>query len=353
MKDEGYSFHTDELTGTTTLISIVSDRKTLIEDFIARFKKLNVNRNPAQWTPLTTHCAPHKPLLLLAVMDLFAEGAITANCIEPSTELIELFALYWSRVTRPQQRSSIIYPFFHLSGDRFWHLEAQPGKDSVLVATRQIRSMAHLQEIVWYARLDEELYALFNVETTRNLLRAALIETYFAAEIQPALIDQGSINVEAFHYSCELLEQARNQRIQEGTEEDRDYRPAVRDQAFRRAVVLAYNHRCAICGLRMVTSDGHTVVDAAHIEPWSVSHNDDPRNGMALCRLCHWSFDEGLVSVSEHYHVLTSRQISINQNFPGHLLTLTGRPIVAPEDRLLWPGQNFLAYHRLKLFRPR
>ena len=46
----------------------------------------------------------------------------------------------------------------------------------------------------------------------------------------------------------------------------------------------------------MRTIDGHTAVDAAHIIPWSISHNDDPRNGLALCKLCHWSFDEGLLA---------------------------------------------------------
>ena len=72
----------------------------------------------------------------------------------------------------------------------------------------------------------------------------------------------------------------------------------MRDQGFRRAVVTAYTHRCAFCGIRMRTIDGHTAVDAAHIIPWSLSHNDDPRNGLALCKLCHWSFDEGLLGVS-------------------------------------------------------
>lgn len=58
----------------------------------------------------------------------------------------------------------------------------------------------------------------------------------------------------------------------------------------------------ALAALNTMTSmDGHTAVDAAHIVPWSVSHNDDPRNGMALCRLCHWTFDEGLLGVSQRY----------------------------------------------------
>jgi len=57
----------------------------------------------------------------------------------------------------------------------------------------------------------------------------------------------------------------------------------------------------------MLTVDGHSAVDAAHIVPWSVTHNDDPRNGMALCRLCHWTFDEGLTSVSAKYTMLLHR----------------------------------------------
>jgi len=52
-----------------------------------------------------------------------------------------------------------------------------------------------------------------------------------------------------------------------------------------------------------VTADGHTAVAAAHIIPWRYSHNDDPRNGLALCYLCHWTFDEGLVILTDRYQV--------------------------------------------------
>ena len=286
-------------------------------------------------------------------MDLFAEGVITSNNIEPTTELVELFTIYWSKVMQPDQRSTMAYPFFYLRSEGFWHLVAQPGKQAILDATRNVTSMTHLQTFVQCARLNEELYSLFCVEATRNLFRAVLIETYFATELQPVLIEQGSINVEAFRYSQELLERARNQCTKEGLEDAERYRPAVRDQAFRRAVIQAYSHRCAVCGLRMITSDGHTAVDAAHIEPWSVSHNDNPTNGMALCRLCHWTFDEGLITVSAQYTVLTSRQLSTNQNFPGHLLTLTGRPIIGPEDQILMPDLDALSYHRKEVFRAR
>jgi putative restriction endonuclease len=124
------------------------------------------------------------------------------------------------------------------------------------------------------------------------------------------------------------------------------YKPAARDQGFRRIVVTTYDHRCALCGVRIVTPEGHTVVDAAHIVPWSKSRNDDIRNGMALCKLCHWAFDEGMMGVSDDFNVITSRQIAVNPNVPGFLLTLSGRGIIGPPDRDLWPARQYLAEHR-------
>jgi len=103
----------------------------------------------------------------------------------------------------------------------------------------------------------------------------------------------------------------------------------------------------------VVTPDGHTVVDAAHIIPWSISRDDRPTNGMALCRLCHWSFDEGLVSVSSHDLVVSSTQLASNHNFPGHLSTLAGRSIIGPAEQVLWPALEALAWHRQHRLRKR
>jgi putative restriction endonuclease len=111
-------------------------------------------------------------------------------------------------------------------------------------------------------------------------------------------------------------------------------------------VVTTYDHRCALCGIRIVTPDGHTVVEAAHIVPWCKSRNDDIRNGMALCRTCHWGFDEGMLGVSDSYTVITSRSIGIDPNFPGLLSMLSGRGIIPPAERAHWPAQEYLAEHR-------
>lgn len=122
--------------------------------------------------------------------------------------------------------------------------------------------------------------------------------------------------------------------------------PPGPDQQYRRIVVKAYDHRCALCGVRIITPEQHTVVDAAHIVPWCRSQNDDILNGMALCKPCHWAFDEEMMGVSDSYAVITSLQIAANPNVPGFLLTLSGRSIIPPSDRDLWPAQHYLVEHR-------
>lgn len=319
-------------------------------DYIGAFANLRSDASHTRWSALTRHRAPHKPLLLLAVIDLFAQGDIQSNLIELTPDLGETFTLYWSRVMPPDQRGNIALPFFYLKSDSFWHLVPRPGKEEILTATQKSTSVTHLRELVLGAKLDDELFSLLRDEESRNVLRTVLIETYFAPELQRGLLEQSTINAEAFTYSEELLEQVRQHRQASASDE---LKPAVRDQGFRRAVVAAYDHRCAICGIRMLTADGHTIVDAAHIIPWSITHNDSPLNGMALCRLCHWSFDEGMLGVSARYVVIASSQVTVSRNIPQHVSTLAGLNIVNPIDLLFMPDLDALKWHRQRVFRNR
>lgn len=253
----------------------------------------------------------------------------------------------------PSDRRGYLHlPFFHLWKEKktFWHLVPQPNKEAILEATHQVKSLNHLRELIIGVRFDDELYQLLCVASSRDALRSMLIETYFAPEISSGLMEQAAINVEAFEYSQKLLEQVR---LERPIKENEQYKPAARDQGFRRAVVSSYSHQCAFCGIRVLTADGHTVVDASHIVPWSLAHNDDPRNGLALCKLCHWTFDEGLMSVSQKYILIASPQLSYNHNSPVHLTVLAGREIVKPEDTLFYPDLNAIAWHNREIFRRR
>lgn len=211
--------------------------------------------------------------------------------------------------------------------------------------------MSLFQETVMGARLDDGLYEILCTESGRETLRNVLIETYFTSEIQERLLAQGLINIRAAAYGSNLLERAQKQVEIVGPLPDEE--TAVRDQGFRRAVVQAYNHRCGLCGVRIVTAEGHTAIVAAHIIPWSISYNDDPRNGLALCYLCHWTFDEGLVSIRNDYQIDISPQLNLAENLPGHIATIEGRSIIGPEEEKYWPFKESLQWHYREVFRRR
>jgi len=245
------------------------------------------------------------------------------------------------------RKGDIALPFLHLQSEGFWHLIPQPGKEEILTRTKEPGSITNLKNLALGARFDKNLALLVADQQFRDELRFTLIRNYFSPPIQKKILEQSLINSEALKYSEELLSFKRV--ASPKTEEHKEQ--LFRDQGFRRAVVTAYNHRCALCGIRMQTSQGHTAVDAAHIIPWSETHNDDPRNGLALCKLCHWAFDEGLMTVSCRYEVMTSPQISTSPNFPAHLQVLSGRGIILPEKEIYNPDLESLKWHRARVYK--
>jgi len=321
-----------------------------LDYYIKKFAHLHTDTSPKRWSELTCHRAPHKPFLLLSILDLFAQKVVNTNLIEITNDLGELFLLYWSKIMPQGQRGNLALPFFHLQYEKFWHLVPKKGKENILSNLRQMRSIHQLIDLIVGACLDDELFFLLQNEKNQNLLRVVLIETYFSPKLRPLLIEQGKTNIEAYYYSQLLLRQSTKAEISDKGEISSEYRTAIRNQGFRRAVVTAYQHRCAFCGIRMLTPEGRTVVEAAHIIPWSTSHNDNIDNGLSLCRLCHWSFDEGLMSVSENLAVLISSRLTFGNNVPGHLQTLAGRGIVTPFQDEFFPAKEVLKWHRNNVF---
>jgi putative restriction endonuclease len=322
-----------------------------LDFYTKRFANLRKDKNRSKYPEHTRHSAPHKPLLLLAVADLFAEGSISENMIPLTPLLQDTFSGYWNCIMPLTWRGDIAMPFYHLTGDNFWHLVPRSGSEEVLESGRRLRSIRLLHDHTKGARLDDDLFGLLCGEEARNILRASLIEAHFTPEVHESLIEQGTLNVESFRYSRELLEQARGEQRVKDPVSSSDLPDPIRDQGFRRAIVEAYDHRCAISGIRILTSDYHTAVEAAHIIPWSVSHNDDPRNGLALSKLCHWAFEEGLLTISNDYAIRLSPELAASQNAPGYLGTLEGRSVYLPEDPRLQPGLEYLAWHRERKFR--
>ena len=118
-----------------------------------------------------------------------------------------------------------------------------------------------------------------------------------------------------------------------------------RDPAFRVTVREIYNYQCVICAKSRFDILGNPEVQAAHIYPKSKDGSDDPRNGITLCRLHHWAFDGGLISLSDDLRVLVVSKIKEDENYQ-EIWKYEGKQIIEPAQLEFKPESLFLKAHR-------
>jgi putative restriction endonuclease len=73
--------------------------------------------------------APHKPILLLAVIESFEEGEIELNWIEITEALLTRFYDLWKLLVKTKNTPNFSLPFYHLSNEKggFRKLIEYPG----------------------------------------------------------------------------------------------------------------------------------------------------------------------------------------------------------------------------------
>ena len=128
-----------------------------------------------------SHERPHKPALLLSIIDLLDHGVITRNEVPLSDELVATFKRYFAVVRRENDQPTIQNPFFHLSGDKFWRLVPVSGEGDIYQtgATAGAPSVAELRRRVAYGKFDDGMWPLLSEPVARHQLREALIARYF------------------------------------------------------------------------------------------------------------------------------------------------------------------------------
>jgi len=141
----------------------------MLKNYIHKLSNLRTHKNRNRYPAYTSHRAPDKPFLLLSIMDLIAQGAITDNFIKPSFELVEMFNGYWNRIMPLGSKTSMAYPFPRLKTDGFWELIPNPGYEKKI--SINFSSMTKVREVCAGARMDEELKA---AETEMEELLLAL-----------------------------------------------------------------------------------------------------------------------------------------------------------------------------------
>ncbi|MBI5632673.1 MAG: HNH endonuclease [Nitrospirae bacterium] len=310
--------------------------------YIKKFAQLRIDRSHGR-------PAPHKPILLLSIIELIERGVILTNEIELTPEIISTFLSYWNALY-PEQKGIVALPFFHLKSDGFWHLMPNDGYEKSFNLIRHIKSSYQIRDMVKYAYLDSELFELLSADKSRTMFRRVIIDNYFDFEEKKWLLQAVNLSREALKYEHLLIAEASLPYSVNKPKEKIRVKEKVREVGFRHVIMSIYNYTCSVCNMRILTLEGASVVDAAHIIPFSVSANDDIRNGIALCKLHHWSFDEGLLSIDENYRVMTTPLLSAQRPTEWLLTELSNKQIMLPQNETLYPAQEALHYHRENKF---
>jgi putative restriction endonuclease len=259
---------------------------------------------------------------------MIEDGELPSNDLKLTPELAFRFSQFGTIVVhRRSQRLDIRLPFYHLSSDKVWEPFTRDD------------TRAHDPRSTYYVKLNHVFYELLQSSAFRTSARVALIKSYFLPAEQVALANLVNLSTDELERTL-LIEECDEASVEK-----------VRNIRFRLDIVAAYNYTCALTGYRVTTIDGATIVDAAHIHQFSDSRNDDPRNGIALCKNAHWMFDQGLWSIDKDYRVLVADSAFDEETRDQKSLRdFQGMQIALPSNPKLWPDAKHLAWHRKNRF---
>lgn len=271
--------------------------------------------------------APHKPLLLLCLIDLAETGKLSGRVITRTPELVLRFRAFGTLVAeRWPSRLQLRLPFYHLKTQGFWE-----------AFTAEMRP-ATSPEGCAVGELHPEFFALLTDRDFRIKARLVLIARYFTPVERAAFYEV--LGIASEQSGGTNAERVLAKALADGRRKGRSARFQVR-------VVDDYHHTCALTGYRCFTDEGASIVDAAHIEGWAETQNDELTNGLALSKSAHWMFDQGLWSVDEEMRVVVNPRRFIEAGPDAmQLRGVAGRHLQFDPKAKLRPAVDSLRKHR-------
>lgn len=273
--------------------------------------------------------APHKALLLLVLIELAERDELPSDVLQLTAELAFRFDTYWEVVAyRRPQRPDVRLPFHHLGGDGILSPFMESGAPSPDATMTR------------YVRLATEFVDAARDPGFREQARRFLIARYFKPAERNAL----------FHLIRMPIPSDDQIAADASFEVPEDAATKGREARFRLDIVSAYNYTCALTGYRVTTIGAGSIVDAAHIHEFADSRNNDPGNGLALCKNAHWLFDAGLWSIDDEFKVIVAKEALFSEKSPNQkpLSDFHGERLLLPANQAIWPAKKHLAWHRHK-----
>lgn len=317
----------------------------ILSKYINAFEKLRVDR--------THGVAPHKPILLLSVLQSVYNGIQTSSRTYLSPELVALFKSNWNSLVTTKHECRISYPFYHLKSSKFWRLIPKHGYINIDTLSSAVKNLANLDAAIEYALLDDELFDLIKEKENNLILQRTLLDKFFShskenytnstngQETIFSEIENKILNEPAAEYRDE---------IKQLLVEKNDDEVYLRGSMFKREIPKIYNNICCISGMRIDATINISMIDACHIVPFSVSYDDTVSNGIALCPNLHRAFDRGLIGIDENYQVIISKTFK-EDNTNYSIKHFEGLQIRLPNLTNYYPLKENFEWHRKNIFK--
>jgi putative restriction endonuclease len=298
--------------------------------------------------------APHKPILLLSILQLIRKGEITSNRIFITPELVLAFKSNWNTLVTTNNICTFALPFFHLKSEPFWHLTYLRSGAGAL---KSISTLKSLNDNIAFAEIDQPLFLLLADVVTNTMLENILLEFYFPSSAASYLKEAYDL---PYTLELEIKNQIVNDTKEEYqtkmqsleevlTEEEIQEERFIRGGIFKKEIPRIYNHQCCISGMKIQTTINAQMVDACHIIPFSMSNDDTISNGICLSPNLHRAFDRGLLTINEDYIVRISPSVN-ESNSPYGITQFAGKRIDLPNELKLYPSAQNLSWHRKECF---
>ena len=319
--------------------------KEILQKYLIIFKKLRIDRSHG--------IAPHKPILLLSILQAYKQKLYTTNRVYITPDLVAIFKSTWSLLVTTPHDCRISYPFYHLKSDKFWTLVPKLGYENIDSMSSSAKSFNNLNTAIEYALIESDLFQLIKDEYSNNLLTQFLLDEYFfqnrknySSVINSEnkifhTIENKILNEPAEDYRKEI----KNLVLQKNEEEI-----FLRGGVFKREIPKIYNNTCCISGMRIDSILNISMIDACHIIPFGESYDDTVTNGIALCPNLHRAFDRGIISIDDKYKVIVS-SVFKEENVKYSIKEFQSKKIILPTQKEYHPLLDNFIWHRKNVFK--
>lgn len=319
----------------------------LVQKYTKQLQSLNRASNK------TLGKAPHKPILLLSVIQLIQKGDIQSNRIYITGELVIAFKSNWNKLVTTSHIPNFSLPFFHLCSEPFWRLVYVNG---LFDNKEKISSLGKLKNRIAFAEIDKDLFELLLNPITRVEIENILLNNYFPdtkAKFQFGIVVRYDIETvikdQILNDTKEEYQTLMSHIAEELTENEIEEERFIRGNIFKREVPKIYQNQCCISGMRIESNTNAQMIDACHIVPFSISNDDTVSNGISLSPNLHRAYDRGLITINEDYIVRISPVVRENET-PFSISQFAGRRIILPENRKDYPSPENLMWHKKEVF---